>query len=484
MPWTRRPARRRPKAAFRLPWLALECVERRVFGAAAVEVVERIAARHHPVSWRRRTIAERATQGLAPERPAGEDIRGKLGIRERHPPEPDGLEPAVAHTRLRDVRNPFLEIAPAGRHEYRLRNRFGERTRRPEEPCDSAQRILRRRIAVRWRKQRGSLYVRGVVRTGGGDVDPRHAELQQHPDESDRFAEVDAGRLVGVDSEAAAIGQRAGLRHARRGRRVAPVRHAVEDREPHPDPQPRCGGAHRADQRAGESRAVGQRRSAPASGSCACGEELVQQVAVAVLHVDEVESGGLRQLRRAHKRCDQGIDLFVGQQHGVILDTDAAIQQRMALRDARFPVARLRYGPASAVRELEADDRRRRSSALGFLEQRPPQTREVRRGVLIEHQLLRVRAPFANHGDGLSTPDPTGARCSEASPTAFRERCRKAVTRAVPALHRLHDEAIRCDQGAMRSGSEREGLGERRVGPDVDRVVTGKRDSELGKSVA
>ena len=61
------------------------------------------------------------------------------------------------------------------------------------------------------------------------------------------------------------------------------------------------------------------KRSAVAPGSVDCAEQLVEQVAVAVLHVDEVEAGVGGQHRGGHVRaCDQRVELVVGEDDRVV----------------------------------------------------------------------------------------------------------------------------------------------------------------------
>ncbi len=281
-----------------------------------------------------------------------------------------------------------------------------------------------------------------------------------------------------------AIRKRAGLRTPGAGLRVRPMGQCIEDRQAHAEAQPRRGRAHRRDQGAGEPRAIGERRPAPAPAALPRAEEFVEQVAVAVFHVDEVEASRLRERGRPGERLDQRIDLVIREHRSVVGDADTAIEQRMPLRDARAPAARLGDRPAAAVRELETDDGRRVAGAAGLVEQRRPQARQRRRGPLVENQLLRIRPALGHHRDGFAAPDPAGSRRAEASPTALGERRRQPVARCVPAFHRLHDEAIRGDQGTLRTGAERERLGERRGGAGLDRIVAGEVEPQRREAFA
>ena len=70
----------------------------------------------------------------------------------------------------------------------------------------------------------------------------------------------------------------------------------------------------------------------------------MQQVAVAVLDVDEVEAGALRAGGGAREVGDQRVELGVAQHRRVAGDADARVEDRMAERDAR---PRARRPPAS-----------------------------------------------------------------------------------------------------------------------------------------
>ena len=76
------------------------------------------------------------------------------------------------------------------------------------------------------------------------------------------------------------------------------------------------------------------------------GQQLVQQVAVAVLDVHEVEPGPPGQHRGPHVVVDQGVELGVGQ-HGRVAAGPApsppGVEQRVAVGDARA-AARRRAG--------------------------------------------------------------------------------------------------------------------------------------------
>ena len=104
-------------------------------------------------------------------------------------------------------------------------------------------------------------------------------------------------------------------------------------------------GTNRLDCLAEEARAVFE-RAAVAAGTGPGAEQLVPEIAVARLHVDEGETGIVRQPCRPHEDVDEPIEVLVGQ------ETDAAgksaIEQRV--RRARFrlgAIVRIRPGVAA-----------------------------------------------------------------------------------------------------------------------------------------
>ena len=64
-------------------------------------------------------------------------------------------------------------------------------------------------------------------------------------------------------------------------------------------------------------------------------QELVTEVAVAVLDVDERETRRLGTARRDEKVADQSIELVIGEHRAVVANADARIEHGMAIRDAR-----------------------------------------------------------------------------------------------------------------------------------------------------
>src|SRR5436190_4078262 len=202
-------------------------------------------------------------------------------------------------------------------------------------------------------------------------------------------------------------------------------------------------------------------------------EELVQQVAVAVLHVDEVVSGAGREHGGAAERLDQLVKILVRQHDGGV-GPDAAVEDRMVVREARLRRAG-RARPASGVCELQPDDEpfgvavciRVRFDEFGA------QGREVVDGRRVDHELTRIRASVVDHCDRFAAPDELGPALAEASPSPPDQVGDGAVRPAVPSLHRQHREAVGDRARTRGTVGEGERLCER------PRAVDGVVDTEL-----
>ena len=287
-------------------------------------------------------------------------------------------------------------------------------------------------------------------------------------------------RLGEVDAEAGAVApERVPVGTA--GRRRTPavgaggVGHDVEGRQPHGQPEPRRLGPDAVDHPP-EERGAAVEVAAVGTGAIAGRQQLVEQVAVAVLHVDEVEPGPPGQHRGPHVVVDQGVELGVAEHRRVArrsgLEPDAAVEQRMAVGDAR---ARRAVGPAPTARvgELQAHDRPGgRATGVGMgRHQVVAQRGEGVDRVVADHELAGVGAPVGAYCGGLGPHDPRPAGAEPPPPPAHQLRG-GAVGAAVPPLHRQHAEAV----GRLPPG-HRERLGERAA--RVDLGVDGQVEPEV-----
>ena len=155
--------------------------------------------------------------------------------------------------------------------------------------------------------------MRVVVRAAGGDADPADAHALEQRQQRARVGErgVEILRAAVEEAERGSVRRRGLLRHADAGLALL-ERHHVERRQPDDDAQAGDRGADALDDRAEEPRAVLE-RSAVASRPLPRAEQLVPEVAVAVLDVDEREARVPRELRRVDESLDQPIEIVVGQ---------------------------------------------------------------------------------------------------------------------------------------------------------------------------
>ena len=256
--------------------------------------------------------------------------------------------------------------------------------------------------------------------------------------------------------------------------RALPPGHGVEGREAHPDAQARGLGADALDDRAQEAGAVLE-AAAVAARPVVGREQLVAQVAVAVLHVHELEAGPLREDGGPHVVVGQAVEVLVGQDPHAA--GEAPVQDRVGEGDERLrPVPGVRARVAARVRDLQAHHEVVRGALsearLVSGDEVVAQARQGLPGRGADHELAGVRPAVVAHGGRLAAPDQLRAREAEVPPAAAGQLGRVAVGRAVPALHRQDAEAVARAQAV---GLERAGEGG--VGGRRERVVEGERDA-------
>ena len=215
----------------------------------------------------------------------------------------------------------------------------------------------------------------------------------------------------------------------------------VEDRQPHADPD--ALGADPLDDRPHGGRPLGQLAVAR--------QQLVEEVAVARLHVDEVEAGVAREPGGGDVVADEVVELGGGE--------DGAGAARVEQRVARAPgLGSTDHRPLwVSWRPVTCSGSRRPwSSARSSAEDGPRQS------------WWGLARPVGPHRERLAAPDQAGAARAEAPPAAAHEVGRPAVVGAVPSLHREDAEAV----GAGPPGH----LDRRRQRVDVGRV--GEREGD------
>ncbi len=119
-------------------------------------------------------------------------------------------------------------------------------------------------------------------------------------------------------------------------------------------------------------------------------------------------------------------------------------------RFAAFPIVRPAEPPR--VRQLEANDQvvRAAISLAMRLDQGLAQLREAGPVLFVNDELVRIGAPFGDHGHGLPAPDQLRAAFTEAPPASQHGLGHAPAGGAVPAFHRLNGPAI-SDEPAIKN---------------------------------
>ena len=85
-------------------------------------------------------------------------------------------------------------------------------------------------------------------------------------------------------------------------------------------------------------------------------QELVSKVAVAVLHVHEGKSDACSIARGMYEVVDEAIELLVAHARRIVRDSEAPVEHRVPVGDARARTRSCRAGVSAGVCELKAHD--------------------------------------------------------------------------------------------------------------------------------
>ena len=257
------------------------------------------------------------------------------------------------------------------------------------------------------------------VRVAHRDVDQLHPRLLfQRLDQPDGLRAVEF--------------RRAALLHAKAVR----IRKPVVDVEPRGHDEVRARVLPRLERRLADVARAVVKVPAVAPLAREGGEQLAAQIPVAALDIHAVKARFFRKARGAGHRVLRPLDLLVGQNTALARRLPA--QQRIG--GQRFGLA-VGLGIASGVRRLQNEQRR---IAVFFYRQIADARGELlifAQVVLRQPELARVGAPLRQHGAGLR-PDQPRAAARKFVVSADRQLPRRAVRRAVAALHRLDHDAV------------------------------------------
>ena len=231
-------------------------------------------------------------------------------------------------------------------------------------------------------------------------------------------------------------------RHAER--RVWSEGHHVEQAQAHADVDGVAVGSDAGDDVAQNAGAVLERATELARTAVGA-EEFVQEVAVAVLDVDEVGAAVTGHAGGLHVAADQLLDVGIGQDLIVGGDVELLVEDGVAVGHAGFPALLvMRTAEPAGVGELEADDqvvdRTPASEVLGLED--ADEFGDASLVLLIDDQLVHVRATIGAHGHGLGTADQLRTARAEALPASLHLLGDAASRGAVPAFHRVDGDTV------------------------------------------
>src|SRR5690348_12578815 len=142
-----------------------------------VVIVERIASRRKAVARRGCAIAESAADSLMLNWLAPRSLPKQFRIGQHHSAQSDHVDPALAHDGLRHIGKEILQIGISRSHEDQIGETLFQQARHFHLPTYINQRILRRLVSIRRRKERWPLNMRAVVGAASGDVHESYIQL-------------------------------------------------------------------------------------------------------------------------------------------------------------------------------------------------------------------------------------------------------------------------------------------------------------------
>src|SRR5580704_863093 len=165
-------------------------------------------------------------------------------------------------------------------------------------------------------------------------------------------------------------------------------------------------------------------------------QELMSEIAMAVLDVDEIEAAFARKFCRGHEIIDEAAYLVVAHYRPVFGVAEFSVEQGVPISDHRLESLMVVWlAEAARMGELQADHealvaahRFAMRIDQGFAQAGDRGLRRCR-----HHELVRVGAPVRAHRDGLAAPDELAAARAEAAPSPQRVFARPPVALSVPA---------------------------------------------------
>ncbi len=193
-----------------------------------------------------------------------------------------------------------------------------------------------------------------------------------------------------------------------------------------------------------EARAV-FKAAAKITGTGVGAQQLVPEVAVAVLDVNELESCLSGQGCSRHELPGKGFQLAVADDWVIVWDTKFAIQVRVMVSDYRFQlILAIGTRKTPGMRELQADQQ-----VIAFLESLDvflnkclAQNNESRQVGFDDHELVRIGTPVRADSCGFTAPDELGAALAKVPPAPKGVLAWQPIGSAIPAFHGVSAEAV------------------------------------------
>src|SRR5258708_6107958 len=317
------------------------------------------------------------------------------------------------------MRQKILQVTVRRAHKKQIRKSPLQFPGRIHLPRQDSKRILGRQVAIRGRIQRRPLNMRIEIRTSRRHIHQKNIQRLEQRQKLNRLREIRLCRVARVHAKSPAIRKQIpeGLRNSRTHfsaifsvgglRRIGMERHGVKRGNAHADFQLRRRRANSLHDFAQESRAILKTPSVPPSPSVRA-KKFVPQISMAMFDVEKIKTKPPRGARRAMELFNDPANLSVGKQWKIARQTEPAIQNRMAIQNARLlPMLRIWFEVAPRMRKLQANQQSpiRTTASLMFLPDLTAQLRQPRARMLGNHQLIRIRPPAARNGDGFAAPN-------------------------------------------------------------------------------
>jgi hypothetical protein len=201
------------------------------------------------------------------------------------------------------------------------------------------------------------------------------------------------------------------------------VRQEIKNADSNAHLQRPCGGPNAGNDFSKEACSVFE-TATKTTGPIDTAEQLVTQVAVTMLDVDESKTRFLRQRCRIHEVINQLLQVIVGQDRRVIRDPKPWIEGGVPLHRARLTPTLL-VGTCVPARVSELQPNQQIIGGTEFrnvcIDQLDSQRLNLREILIVDQQLIWIRASIVPNGNRLTTPHQLRTTQSKVSPPPSRQ---------------------------------------------------------------